>query len=117
MRPKRDFKGVWIPKDIWLSPELKATEKMLWAEINSLDNEFGCVADNEHFQKVLNLSVRQVREYVKRLKDLGLIEVEINKVKDTRTIHIVGKYRRTPEETLKDITSWKRDIVDKYKDF
>ena len=46
-----------------------------------------------------------------------MIAVEINKVKDTRIIRIVGKYRRTPEETLDDITSWKRNIVDKYKDF
>ena len=117
MGGKRDFKGVWIPKEIWLSPDLKAQEKLLWAEINSLDNEFGCVADNEHFQKVLNLSERQIRDYVKRLRDMGMIEVEHNKVKNTRKITIIGKWRRTPDETLQDIESWKKGIVDKYKDF
>ncbi len=115
MGGKRDFKGVWIPKEIWLSPELKATEKMLWSEINSLDNEFGCVANNEHFQRALNLKERQVREYIKRLKDLNMISVELNKVKNSRTIRIIGKWRRSPDETLNDIESWKKEIIDKYR--
>jgi len=115
MGQKRDFKGVWIPKEIWLSPDLKAPEKMLWAEINSLDNEFGCVADNDHFEKVLNLKVTQIREYIKRLKDMDMIEVDLNKVKNSRTIRIVGKWRRTPDDTLKDIQVWKNEILTKYR--
>jgi len=38
----RDFKGVWIPKDIWLSENLSLMEKVLFVEIHSLDNERGC---------------------------------------------------------------------------
>ena len=87
----------------------------MWAEINSLDNDFGCVADNSHFQETFSLSERQVRDYIKRLKDLGIIDVELNKAKNSRTIRIVGKYKRTPEETLADINQWKSEIVDKYK--
>ena len=60
----RDFKGVFIPKEIWLTSELTPTEKLVWAEINSLDREFGCVADNPHFSKVLKLSERQVQDYI-----------------------------------------------------
>ncbi len=115
MGNKRDFKGVWIPKEIWLSPGLCAAEKMLWAEINSLDNDFGCVVNNDHFVKVLNLSDRQVQRYLKRLKEIGLIEVENNKFKNTRKIVIIGKWRRTPDETLQTIDSWKKAIVDKYR--
>jgi hypothetical protein len=115
MGNKRDFKGVWIPKEIWLSPELTAMEKMMWAEINSLDNDFGCVADNKHFQDTFSLSERQVRDYIKRLKDLELINVEHNKAKNTRTINIIGKYKRTPEETLKDIKKWRSDVVDRFR--
>ena len=35
---KRDFKGVWIPKEIWLSTDLKVMEKLILVEIDSLDN-------------------------------------------------------------------------------
>ena len=29
----RDFKGVWIPKEIWLSENLSLMEKVLFVEI------------------------------------------------------------------------------------
>ena len=45
---ERDFKGVWIPKHIWLTDDLGWTEKMLLVEIDSLDREHGCFASNEH---------------------------------------------------------------------
>ncbi len=112
---KRDFKGVWIPKEIWLSSELTGMEKLMWSEINSLDNEFGCTVKNEHFMDTFHLKERQIRDYIKRLKDLGLIEVENNKAKNSRTIRIVGKYRRTPDETLDEIDGLKKAIVEKYK--
>lgn len=35
----RDFKGIWIPKDIWLSDKLTLQEKIMYIEIDSLDNE------------------------------------------------------------------------------
>lgn len=41
-RQARDFKGVWIPKEIWCSDQLSLIEKVLFVEIHSLDNERGC---------------------------------------------------------------------------
>lgn len=29
---ERDFKGVWIPKEIWLDETLSTKEKLEWAE-------------------------------------------------------------------------------------
>ena len=43
-KPARDFKGIWIPKEIWLSEQLSLMEKVLFVEIHSLDNEDGCYA-------------------------------------------------------------------------
>ncbi len=40
-KPSRDFKGIWIPKEIWLSDQLSLMEKILLVEIHSLDNERG----------------------------------------------------------------------------
>lgn len=111
----RDFKGVFIPKEIWLSSELTPTEKLVWAEINSLDREFGCVADNAHFEKVLKLSERQVQDYIKRLKNKGFIEVNLNKAKNTRTIRIAGKYAHISEEQIRKIGFLKQELVDRYQ--
>jgi hypothetical protein len=30
---ERDFKGVWIPKEIWYSEKLSVKEKIEWAEM------------------------------------------------------------------------------------
>lgn len=39
----RDFKGVWIPKEVWLDTRLNALDKVILTEIDSLDNgERGC---------------------------------------------------------------------------
>ncbi len=115
MPKERDFKGVFIPKEIWLAPFLTAMEKLMWAEINSLDREFGCVAGNDHFQAVLQVKERQVREYIKRLKDKGLITVEQNKAKNTRVMKIKGKYARVSEKQLKELDNLKKDLGDKFK--
>src|SRR5512145_1551891 len=60
-RPARDFKGVWIPREIWLSPTLSLMEKVLFVEIHSLDNERGCYASNRHFAAFFGVSERQIR--------------------------------------------------------
>ncbi len=45
-RSERDFKDVWIPREIWLSTELSLMEKVLFVKIHSLDNERGCFASS-----------------------------------------------------------------------
>ena len=72
------FKGVFVPKEIWVSKELKAMEKLIFVEIYALDREFGCVANNAHFADMFGLKDRMVRNWIKSLKDKGLVEVEID---------------------------------------
>ena len=44
MAIERDFKGIWIPKEIWLDSNLTWSEKMLLVEIDSLATlEKGCI--------------------------------------------------------------------------
>lgn len=45
----RDFKGVWIPAEYWLDPNLTVMEIMFITEIDSLDRGDGCFASNNHF--------------------------------------------------------------------
>lgn len=71
----RDFKGVWIPKEIWLSTDLKVMEKLILVEIDSLDNEEGCFASNEHFSKFFSLSKNRCSELIKSLEQKGYIDI------------------------------------------
>jgi hypothetical protein len=93
VRHERDFKGVWIPKEIWLSPNLSLTEKALFVEIHSLDNERGCFASNQYFADFFNISDRQIRTHIAALKQKGFISVTVRD-RNQRTIRTVGKYRR-----------------------
>ena len=73
----RDFKGVWIPKEIWLSEELSLVEKCLLVEIESLDQgEAHCYAGNEYFAKFLGCSDDTVSRAIKRLEEMELVVVE-----------------------------------------
>lgn len=69
----RDFKGVWIPKDVWLDPNLTWMEKLLLVEIDSLDNEKGCFASNKYFGDFFNLSNSRISEIVANLVTKGYI--------------------------------------------
>ena len=92
MSEMRDFKGVWIPKEIWLSKELTLLEKIIFVEIDSLDNEEHCIASNEYFAEFCNCSESKVSKAIKKLEELGMVEVlsfdgrhrKIRVVKNTR---------------------------------
>ena len=72
----RDFKGIWIPKEIYLNDDLNWTEKILLIEIDSLDNEKGCYASNEYLAKFLSKSKRHIQRSLKTLKENGYIREE-----------------------------------------
>ena len=90
-RYERDFKGVWIPREIWLSEELSLMEKVLFVEIHSLDNERGCFASNRHFSEFFGVSERQIATYIASLKKKGFIESTVVNGFE-RTIRVTGKY-------------------------
>lgn len=78
---ERDFKGVWIPKDIWLNKELSVVDRCLLAEINSLDGEDHCFATNEYFAEFFNVSEATIKRSISQLKQLGLIETKMQTTK------------------------------------
>lgn len=98
---ERDFKGVWIPKEIWLSRELSLMEKVLFVEIHSLDNARGCFASNRHFADFFDVSDRQIRNYIGALREKGFITVTITNHHE-RVIRTAGKYARVSEERLRE---------------
>jgi len=74
MNEIRDFKGVWIKKEIWLNTNLTLIEKVLIVEIDSLDNsDRGCFASNEYLAKFVNLSEGRVANIISDLKKRDFI--------------------------------------------
>ena len=71
---ERDFKGVWIAKDVWLDTRLNALEKIILTEIDSLDNgERGCWASNEYLAEFCQCSESKVSKAISKLIDLDYI--------------------------------------------
>ena len=77
----RDFKGIFIPKEIWLDDDLSAIEKIILSEIYSLDVEDsdGCYASNEYISNCFGLSKRSITRLLKELKDKEYIRIEYSK--------------------------------------
>lgn len=73
---RRAFKGVWIPAEFWLDQNLSIIEVIVLTEIDSLDNENGCVASNKHFAEFTGLSKNRVSEIINGLKTKGYVNIQ-----------------------------------------
>jgi hypothetical protein len=67
MSEVRYFKGVWIPREIWLNSDLTWMEKLFITEINSLDNDEGCYASNEYFSVFFGLTKQRCSQIINSL--------------------------------------------------
>lgn len=98
----RSFRGVWIPRDIWLNKELSITEKCFLAEIDSLGgSEEGCFASNQYFAEFFNLSKERARKIIGELNKKGYLEItltykEDSKEVDQRIIKLIGYGHKQP---------------------
>lgn len=94
---ERDFKGVWIPKDVWLNRDLSLIEKVFLVEIDSLDNADGCYASNKYFSEFFDISKGRCSQIINQLKDKDLISIEYEregKEIKKRIIRVVNKLNR-----------------------
>ena len=72
----RDFKGVWIPKEVWFDDRLNPLEKIILFEIDSLDKtDTGCFASNDYIAKFCQCSEWKVSNAITKLVDLGYIRI------------------------------------------
>ena len=88
---ERNFKGVWIPKEVYLNKELSWSEKILFIEIDSLDNEKGCFASNDYFADFIGVSNTRISKMTSKLKEQGLIRQESFDGRQ-RILHSIMKY-------------------------
>lgn len=75
----RDFKGIWIPREIWVAPDLSVIEKALWAEIHSLYDRKrgGCFASNKYLSDFIGCEDRNLQKMIAKLKDKGFLEYKL----------------------------------------
>jgi len=107
MTTERDFKGVWIPREIWLNDDLCWSAKLLLVEIDSLAKNGECFASNEYLGKFLKLSKKRVSELITELNRKGLVTVELiykegTKQIEKRVIRPMPKNQHTPTENPAD---------------
>ena len=97
---QRDFKGIWIPKELWILKDLSLLEKVMLIEIDSLDNENGCYASNDYFADFFGLSKDRISKVINNLVKRGFISSELKYKKGTcivekRVLKISRWYKST----------------------
>ena len=119
----RHFKGVWMPKEIYLHPDLSWTEKILLIEIQSLQGEEGCFASNQYLAEFLGTSEKTVMNTISKLKGMGYIKVE--QLRHPRRLSVNPKLfistsqnREVEESTSqnREVTSQKREVTSQNRD-
>lgn len=83
---RRDFKGVWIPKKLYLCRELNANHKFVLLEIYSLSKNGECYASNSHFADFVGLSSSSVDKIIAKLKSLDLIKSVVVRNPETQEV-------------------------------
>lgn len=120
----RDFKGIFIPKEIWLDDELSAIDKFILAEIDSLDVDGGegCYASNEYLSKFCKCSVTKVSTSISKLIELGYVRVAKSNGRKRFLKVCLSKFESQPIKKCKsDYQKMKQsnidnNIVDEYSD-
>lgn len=99
MNENRDFKGVWIPKEVWLDKRLNALEKVVLVEIDSLDStESGCFASNKYLAEFCQCSETKISNAISKLIELGYIKVRSF---DGRVRELQSRLTKTAKQTYK----------------
>lgn len=74
MNLSRDFKGIWIPKELWLNQSLSPAEKCLLAEIDSLSRDGQeCFASNEYLAEFMHMTEGSLKNMMTSLREKGHI--------------------------------------------
>jgi hypothetical protein len=71
--PSLGFVGIFIPRDLWLRPDLSVTEKVLAGVVDALDRGDGCWASNAYLANTVGVGERQIRDYLARLEEANVL--------------------------------------------
>ena len=97
----RDFKGIWIDRQIYQDINLSRTEKDCLVEIINLCQNGKCFATNRHFAEFLGITKGTAANIIYGLRKKGYIKVNIkrkdNKEIEERTIEYLDPYSQKNE--------------------
>lgn len=101
----RAFKGIWIPRDLWLNPKLSVMEMLFLAEIDSLEqDEQGCFASNNHFAEFFGVSRSRSSQIITGLIKKGFVTATYDRAETKqitkRHLWVVNKLT-TPSKFIK----------------
>ena len=106
----RDFKGVWIPKEVWLDGRLSMLDKGILTEIDSLDmGDDGCFASNEHLAEFCQCGLTKVSTSISKLIDLGYIYVASF---DGRKRFLKSRLSKSERQTFKNCKADSQKVKD-----
>jgi len=83
---KREFLGVWIPKDIYLNKDLSWMEKIILIEVTSFSENGKCFATNQYFAEFLGISASRVRHIIADLVRKGYLKSKIIYKKNSKQV-------------------------------
>lgn len=115
----RDFKGVWIPKEIWISKDLTIIEKLFLVEIDSLDNENHCFASNGYFSSFFDISKSRCSQIINSLAHKKYITIDYlyeGKEIKKRIIKVLNKINGGIKNSNKGIKNIKGGYLENAKD-
>ena len=97
----RDFKGIWIPKEIWLDERLNTIDKIILLEIDSLDSsDEGCYASNKYLANFCQCTETTISTSISKLIKLEYLEV----IKfDGRKRYLKSRLSKFERQTLKNL--------------
>ena len=132
-KQERRFKGLWIEAGIWLTKDFTLRQKVFIAEIDSLDNELGCIASNQYFSEFFGISTTQVSTTISSLVKAGIINVFYNKdnsriirinrekfntylsfLKDPLKENLKTSLRKLKDPSLRKLKTYNKDIYNKF---
>lgn len=71
----RNFKGVWIPADLYLDTNLTWTQKIILLEVDSFSkNNLDCFVSNEHLAELIGISESGIEKAIRSLVDSKRLE-------------------------------------------
>jgi len=100
---ERQFKGVWIPRKIWLADDLTIQEKVILVEIDSLETmDRGCYASNKYFSEFFKLTTQRVSQIIKSLEKKNYIKIDYI-TKDKQIIERQLRIQKPPYPDVSNI--------------
>lgn len=73
----REFKGIWIPADLWLDTQLTAVQKVIYAEVDSFCSKGrSCFFSNEYLSTFCNISIPTITRLIRDMIEKGYLKQE-----------------------------------------